>query len=196
MLGMHPIVLAIIVTSIISFFFISIILHYWSNNYYKSAKFQTFGPYINGMAATLICFGIIFQVVQWEQSEILHRVDGISQLTVEFLQPIIEIFIDHPEMNYYYNDLLGIKHINKHTKRNILLENQISMLIFAKLIVPAMYVDPIYDLDHTGHTRAALKKTMDTFIKSTVFVSYWTNIFKPKFAGEVTLNYMKENYGL
>ena len=99
-------------------------------------------------------------------------------------------------MNYYYNDLLGIKHINKYTKRNIILENQISMLIFAKLIVPAMYVDPQYELDHTENTKNALKKTMNTFTKSTVFVSYWTNIFKPKFAGEVTLKYMKENYGL
>lgn len=196
MLGLPPIVLAIIVTSFLLFFFISLTLHYWSHKYYKTAQFQTFGPYINGMAATLICFGIIFQVVQWEESEILHRVDGLSQLTVEFLQPIIEIFIDHPEMNYFYNDLLGIKHINKHTRRKINLENQISMLIFSKLIVPAMYVDPQYDLDHTNYTRVALKKTMDTFTKSKVFVSYWTNIFKPKFAGEVTLNYMKNNYGL
>jgi len=99
-------------------------------------------------------------------------------------------------MNYYYNDLFGIKKMTPNVKRNRTLENQISMIIFAKIAIPAVYIELSQDENTVKLTSKALKKILDTFMKCQIFVEYYTTIFKPKIAGPVVAKYMEKYYNI
>ena len=188
--------ITIISSIFISGFFIVISLHYWKHKYYKSTKFQQYGPYLNGVAASLICFGIIFQVSSFFEQKIEDKIKVYSDLNQSFLQPILDLFIQHPEMGYYYNDLFGIKKINKNVKRNIMLENQISMVIFAKIAIPAVYIELSQDKNMVSLTDKGLTKILDTFMKCQIFVEYYTKYFKQKIAGPVVIDFMEKHYNI
>ena len=186
----------LISTFIILGIFVIISLHYWNNKYYKSIQFQIFGPYINGIAASLICFGIIFQVSSYLQQAIEDKIKVYSELNQSFLQPILDLFLQYPEMNYYYNDLFGLQKMSPNVKRNITLENQISMVIFAKIAIPAVYIELSEDKDMVDLTNKGLKKILDTFMKCKIFVEYYTTYFKPKIAGPVVVEYIEKHYNV
>lgn len=183
-------------TFIILGIFMLISLHYWNHKYYKTLKFQTFGPYISGVATVLICFGIIFQITSYFQQAIEDKIKVYSELNQSFLQPILDIFLQYPEMDYYYNDLFGIQKMSPNVKRNINLENQISMVIFAKIAIPAVYIELSEDKDMVKLTNKGLKKILDTFMKSKIFVEYYKTYFKPKIAGPVVVEYLEEHYNI
>jgi hypothetical protein len=186
----------VITTLFILGLFIIISWHYWQNKYYKSIKFQTFGPYISGLATVFICFGIIFQVSSYFQQRIEDKIKVYSELNQSFLQPILDLFLQHPEMNYYYNDLFGIQKMSPNVKRNITLENQISMVIFAKIAIPAVYIELSEDKDMVELTNKGLKKILDTFMKCQIFVEYYKTYFKPKIAGPVVVEYIEKYYNV
>jgi hypothetical protein len=170
--------------------------HYWNNKYYKDIKFQIFAPYITGVATVLICFGIIFQVSSYLQQAVEDKIKVYSELNQSFLQPILDLFLQYPEMDYYYNDLFGIKKMSPNVKRNITLENQISMVIFAKIAIPAVYIELSGDKDTVELTNKGLKKILDTFMKCKIFVEYYKTYFKPKIAGPVVVKYLEEQYNI
>lgn len=175
-------------------FFGLLTFHYWNHKYYKSVKFQTFGPYINGIAATFICFGIIFQVAAYFQQRIEDKITVYTNLNESFLQPIFDLFIQNPEMNYYYNDLFGIEKMNPNVKRNQTLELQISMIIFSKIAVPAVYIELSQDKDMVSLSQKGLVKILKTFMKCQLFVHYYVTYFKPNIAGPVVVEFMEQNF--
>lgn len=177
-------------------FFIIITLHYFKNKYYKSIKFQQYGPYLNGIAATVICFGIIFQVASYFEQKIEDKIQLYSDLNHSFLQPILDLFIQYPEMGYYYNELFGIKKMNKNVKRNILLENQINTVIFSKIAIPAVYIELSQDKNMVRLTDKGFIKILNTFMESQIFVEYYKIYFKPKIAGPVVVDFMEKHYGI
>ena len=80
----------------------------------------------------LFSSAIIIQVYTYNHQRSSEEIEKYADLSKIFLDDTLDLFIKYPEMNYYYEDLMGIKSIDSHTKRNIVLENQISMLIFSR----------------------------------------------------------------
>lgn len=183
----------ILTISIISI--IILITLYWKNDYYKNDQFKVF---LTLLSAIAVIFGIIALIIQG-----LNYYDTVKQrdsnsfhsLTKEFIQDLLQWFIENPNMNYYYNDLMNIKHISKGTTRNYTKEHQISMLIYAKLASIAYYVELNKYGDLTKGLVSRTNHIMNTFLKSKVFRGYWKHYDK-LLAGEPIRIYMKKYFNI
>jgi len=124
------------------------------------------------------------------------EIDHYNNLSKIFLDDTIDLFIEHPEMNYYYEDLMGIRRIDDNTKRNIVLENQISMLIFSRLAKFAIFIQQSNDKALSSKIENWLGHVTHTFMKSPTLRNYWITEYKPKLSGPASRKYMEDNFKL
>jgi hypothetical protein len=139
---------------------------------------------------------IIVQVLNYHNQKANEEIDRYNSLSKVFLDDTLDIFIKNPEMNYYYNELVGIQEIDKNTKRNYVLENQISMLIFSKLAKFAIFAQQATDKEVTIKIENWMGHVADTFMKSPTLRYYWINEYKPKLSGPASRAYMEKHFKL
>ena len=184
----------VIIVAVILFIFI--IAHFWMGSYYRNIKFKTLLTVITTFTSIMFSSAIIVQVLQYNSQKANEEIDHYNDLSKVFLDDILQMFIDHPAMDYYYNDLLGIKAIDKNTKRNYVLENQVSMLIFSKLAKFAIFAQQTADKDISEKIENWMGHVAKTFMKSPTLQSYWVNEYKPKLSGPASRKYMEKNFKL
>lgn len=187
----------IIVLSII----IYIVLHFWSiffivKNQFEIDKFRTILTIISTIASVVFGSAVVLQVINYSNQRKLEEIDYYSKLSREFLDDILQLFINNMDMSYYYQDLFGLKDITDKTKRDKVKEHMISMLIFSKSAKFA-----IFDLESTNKTAKEkvhnwLGHVLDTLMKSKILREYWTDEYKPKLSGPATQAYMKKYFNL
>ncbi len=168
---------------------------YWKGDYYKDDKFRVF---LTLLSAVAVIFGIIALIIQGlNYSDTVKQRDSESfnSLTKEFVHDTLKWFTMNPDMNYYYQDLMDIKHIDKNTKRNLLKEHQISMLIYAKLASIAYYVQVNKYNELTKGIISRVNNILDTYFKSKTFKNYW-NDYDVLLAGDPIRIYLKKNFNL
>ena len=188
---------SVIITIIISIIlFILTILHFWKGNYYRNNKFKILLTVITTFTSIMFSAAIIVQVLSYHNQKANEEIDRYNSLSKIFLDDILEIFIDHPEVNYYYNELVGIQEIDKNTKRNYVLENQISMLIFSKLAKFAIFAQQATDKEVTIKIEKWMGHVAETFMKSPTLRYYWINEYKPKLSGPASRTYMEKHFKL
>ena len=182
--------LALSITSILI-----LIILYWKSDYYKDDKFKVF---LTLLSAVAVIFGIVALIIQglnYYDTVKQRDTQSFSTLTKEFIHDLLKWFIDNPDMNYYYNDLMGIRYITKNTKRDLVKEHKISMLIYAKLASIAYYVQVN---EYNELTKGIISRTnniMETFLKSKVFRGYWEDYDK-LLAGDPIRKYLKKYFNL
>lgn len=183
-----------IIVSII--LFIIVISHFWFGSYYKNLKFKTLLTVITTFTSIMFSLAIIVQVLNYNTQRANEEIDHYNDLSKIFLDDILELFMSHPEMNYYYIDLVGIKLIDENTKRNYILEHQISMLIFSKLAKFAIFAQQTSDKEVSQKIENWMGHVADTFMKSPTLKKYWIDHYKPNLSGPASRRYMDENYKL
>lgn len=169
---------------------------FWNGNYHRNNKFRTLLTVITTLASITFVSGVFFQILSYNKQKANEQIDYYNQLSKMFLDDILEMFITHPEMNYYYNELMGKKLIDENTKRNYALEHKISMLIFSKLAKFAIVSQQSQDKDVTKKIEGWMGHIFDTFIKSPTLQYYWINEYKPKLSGPASKLYMETYYKL
>jgi len=147
------------------------------------------------IVSSLFSIAIICQLINYTREQSSERIAGYEEQSKLFLDDILQIFIEHPEINYYYEELLGIKKIDANTERNLVLEHEITMLIFAKLAKWSMYINES-DQEESHNSKIWLDHIMDTYMKSKIFKKYWINEYKPKLTGPAARKYMLERYNI
>lgn len=185
-----------IIIGMIVIFALALIMHFWAGHYYRNNKFKTFLTLVTTITSILFSSAIIIQVFNYNHQRSAEEIEKYSELSKIFLDDTITLFIENPEMNYYYEDLLGIKMIDQNTKRNIILENQISMLIFSRLAKFAVFIQQADDPEITKKIDNWLGHIARTFMKSDTLKNYWINEYKPKLSGPASRQYMKDNFNL
>ncbi len=176
--------------------FIITILHFWKGNYYRNNKFKILLTVITTFTSIMFSSAIIVQVLNYHNQKTNEEIDRYNSLSKVFLDDILDIFMKHPEMNYYYNELVGLKTIDENIKRNYILENQISMLIFSKLAKFAIFVQDTPDKDTSKKIGNWMGHVSDTFMKSPTLRYYWINEYKPKLSGPASRAYMEKHFKL
>jgi len=185
------------ITIVVTIFALVIILyHFWRGNYYRNNKFKIFLTLITTVTSIMFSSAIIIQVLNYNNQKANEEIDRYNSLSKVFLDDILETFMEHPEMNYYYDELVGVKTIDKNTKRNYVLENQISMLIFSKLAKFAIFAQQTHDKDISKKIENWMGHVADTFMKSPTLKHYWINEYKPKLSGPASRTYMEEHFNL
>jgi hypothetical protein len=175
---------------------VSILYHFWTGNYYRNNKFKILLTLITTFTSIMFSSAVIVQVLNYNNQKANEEIDRYNSLSKVFLDDILDIFMKHPEMNYYYNELVGLQTIDNNTKRNYVLENQISMLIFSKLAKFAIFAQETHDKDISKKIENWMGHVADTFMKSPTLKYYWINEYKPKLSGPASRTYMEKHFNL
>jgi|688.fasta_scaffold359322_2 hypothetical protein len=175
---------------------VTILYHFWTGNYYRNNKFKILLTLITTFTSIMFSSAVIVQVLNYNNQKANEEIDRYNSLSKVFLDDILDIFMKHPEMNYYYNELVGLQTIDNNTKRNYVLENQISMLIFSKLAKFAIFAQETHDKDISKKIENWMGHVADTFMKSPTLKYYWINEYKPKLSGPASRTYMEKHFNL
>ena len=173
-----------------------IIISYFLNG--KLHKDHRFTSFINVMIAIgtfILSMGVIVQVFSYQDGKKKFTSNIIDNFVKNFTSSIINLFINHPEMNYFYEEIFLNKDVS-YQNRNIVLEGQICVSIFNKIVEELSIIDIYKDHPKVQVTKEVMNKILGVILKSPRVRYYYTNLYKPRFAGPLITDYMQTNFGL
>lgn len=184
------VIYGLIIFTIISFIF------YWKGNYHKSDKFKVFFSALGGIAVVFGIFALIIQGLSFKENIKSKNVEFFDNLTKSFVHDILHLFIDNQDMNYYYEDIMGINPINSNTIRNLTKENEISMLIYTKASSIIYYIETEKNNEITNEIQKSFNNTMYRYLNnSPTFKNYW-KLYNENLGGYQIQMYFKKYFGL
>ena len=148
----------------------------------------------------VILFTVMSISIQAQSSKERITTDSIlffKNLTRELLDDTFKIFIEHKEVNYYYNQLMKI---DKETPkvRYKELESQITMIIFSRsasilYFIKANREQEIIDKKSIDDLEERFLKILDTFFQSEIFREHWYT-YQKTISGEILVNYVRQHF--
>lgn len=160
---------------------------------YGNKQFTYYVNIIVALSTLLVALGIIYEASTFN----IQRNEGRIQLYLTYpkkmLEEINQLFIDHPEMNYYYNELFnGQPEVNH---RDVMIESKINFSILTKIMEQVSVLHYTQDLDSTVF-ETSLNKIISVFFKSDNFKQYYQKHFKRQFANQYLKSYVATQFGL
>jgi hypothetical protein len=144
-------------------------------------------------------YSVYFQIISYKDTVNNQEVQYFNNFYKEFLDETIKFFMDHPEMNYYYDELFYNKSDYDERERNKDLESQISIIIFSRMSSIINYINT-YErtenddrLDKIKQSEKLLLKILDSFFGSKIFNEYWRK-FKNGLTNQETVQYIKLHF--
>lgn len=186
------IITVILIAIIISF----VVFHFMKHNYYRHKKFFIFLTLLGTISSIMLAVSVMFQFWKFNSDNQEKVILQYGEHSKQFLDEILILFMNHPELNYYYNDLTGTKKIDEFTKRNITLEKEITVIMFGKFAKTTVYIQKSANKEEVNYVEAWMKHILDTYMKSDTFKNHYIDEYKPKFSGPSMRKYMKDNYNL
>ena len=167
-----------------------------SNTLHKNHKFNVFLQLLSSLGALALGATLILTIVSQKETTAMQAIQNFDMLYQKFTETI-ELFIEHPEMNYYYNELFGLQHLNYGVqyKRHRDLENQITTKIL-NTITSFIYYNSVNDYKPTVNSsiiQNRMNKILDLHVKSPIFLENW-EIYKKTLATSMLIDYMKNRY--
>jgi hypothetical protein len=176
------------------FIFIFIIIHfiYFTLNVGKNDKFKTLVSFYASLSIFISVYSLYLQINNTKLNRISSDVVYINKVLSDIDNDIYNFFSKNEKMNYYYNELYNGITDYKEEDRNIQLEKLISFKILSNSETLINYIDALkYASGITSELNIAeikLKKILNMFIKSKIFVENWKNYSK-KIAMDWTKDY-------
>ena len=170
---------------------------YWRTNIYKNEKFKVFFSSLSAIAIVFSIVAITIQSFAYVETLNANNTNSYNDLTEMFFVQTFKMFLDNPDMNYFYEDLMDIKHIDEHTQhRNYIKEEEMAMLIFSRSISIIYYIiNNNYDNYRTLNLVTRFNHVMTTFFRSKSFQKYW-EIYEEKLAGDPPRIYFKKEFNI
>ena len=139
-----------------------------NDKFYNYKKFINYIPIITAISTFVLAIGIIFQIISYKISEKQDIVQSFSAFSKDYIDSIVAIFLEHPEMNYYYLELFHGE-VNKNNKRNIVLEYQINTRIIVKTIEQISIINAYNDINEIEPLKYAATEGLYEPDDATVF---------------------------
>uniref|UniRef100_A0A6C0CUR7 DUF4760 domain-containing protein n=1 Tax=viral metagenome TaxID=1070528 RepID=A0A6C0CUR7_9ZZZZ len=183
-------------------YFIAFILltkYYWKSRFGFDPKFQTYVQVLIAGTIIITVYSVYFQIVSYKDSVNNQEVQYFDNFYKEFLDETIKFFINHPEMNYYYDELFYNTSDYDERERNKDLESQISIIIFSRMSSIINYINTYKKTenderrDKIEQSEKLLLKILDSFFGSKIFNEYWKK-FKNGLSNKQTIDYIKEHF--
>jgi hypothetical protein len=189
------VVWVVVGTLVVLLAIILVFVYRWQKAQVTEDQFRTFLTLVTTVATVVLAVAIIFQIVNYRNAQREITIKAYSDLSHLFVDDILQLFVQFPKMDYFYNELIGLKKITAKTLRNITLEHKISMLIFARLAKFTIFKQESMDEEHVAKISKWVEHVMNTYLKSNIFKNYWKD-YKEKLAGPSTISFMKDKYNL
>jgi hypothetical protein len=149
------------------------------------------------VSVLITAYAIYLQINYHKGDTHNNEITFFTNLMKNFLDDNIKIFIKYPHMNYYYAELMGFRY-NQRYKRDYMVENQISNIIFSRLASVAYYIETSSNYsskEDLTELQSRFDAVIGTFLKSKIFRDNW-NIYKEKLSGPPIRRYMENNFGI
>ena len=186
-ISIYLILFIIILVMILSFFL--------NNKLHKDPRYTSYVNVLIAIGTFILSMGVVVQVFSYQDVKKKFTSNIINSFVKNFITSIMNLFINHPEMNYFYEEIFLNKDIS-YQNRNIVLEGQICVNIFNKIVQELSIVDIYKDDPRVEITKEVMNKILGVILKSHRVRYYYTNLYKPKFAGPLIIDYMQTNFGL
>ncbi len=177
-------------------FIIFYFFYHINNKLYKNKEFASYIVIITSISTFILAIGVLFQVITYQIQQYKNAVQSYTDYSKDFLTYIIEMFREYPEMNYYYEELFFNKPIQNNQHRNIVLEQQLSINIFAKTVETIAVIKEFPNNKDIGIIKDNFIKILGNFFKSPTFTNYYVHYYKPFIAGPIVIEFIYENFGL
>lgn len=181
------------------FAFVLITNYYWKTKFGFDPKFQTYVQILIASTIIITVYSVYFQIISYKDSVNNQEVQYFENFYKEFLDETVKFFIDHPEMNYYYDELFYNKSNYDERERNKDLESQISIIIFSRMGSIIYYINTYKKTDDDSRkdkireSEKLLLKILDSFFGSKIFGEYWKK-FKNGLSDKETIDYIKRHF--
>ena len=174
---------------------VMIFFYYLNHKYHKYDRFKNYIQIIIAVGTFILALGIISNVSLYHDQQKQFKSQIINSFAKDFTGSIISLFMKHPEMNYFYEEIF-LNRVKLHQKRNVILEEQICLSIFAKFVEQLAIIDVYQDQPESKNMNNILKNYSKLLFKIPRIRSYYTNLFKPNFGGQIIYKFMQTNFGL
>lgn len=173
--------------------------YYWKSDMYKKLKFRTFFTLLSALAVLFSILAIIIQTFNYIETTNVNDTQSYNDLAEIFYNGTFKMFLDSPDMNYYFYDLLDEKHIDTYSpNRNLVKEYQMSMLIFGRCVPLIFYIN-INKNKLNGVKKGVIigrfNHVLHTFFKSKTFREYWEK-YDRNLAGDPIRIYFKREFNI
>jgi hypothetical protein len=145
------------------------------------------------LSTLFIALGIIYQESTFKDQRQEYRIKLYLTYPKILLEEINQLFLDHPEMNYYYNELFNGQ--TEHQHREVMLEAKINFSILSKIMEQVSILHYTEGLDPEIF-KESLDKIISVFFKSESFKQYYQKHFKRQFANQYLRKYVATQFGL
>lgn len=180
-----------------NFIFILIMIHvlYFTLNIGKNDKFKTLISFYGSLSIFISTYSLYNQINQTALNRISSDVVYVNNIFSNIDNDVYNFFSKNDKMNYYYNELYyGISDY-KLEDRNIQLEKILSFKLLSNIETLINYMDAIKSAggitSELDIAEIKLKKLLNTFLKSKIFVENWKEYSKL-----IAMNWTKDYFDL
>jgi len=175
--------------------FIGLFLLFYGLNrkFYRNKQFTSYVNIIAALGTLLIGLGIVYQESTFRDQREDYRIKLYLTYPKLLLEEINQLFIEHPEMNYYYNELFYGQPV--HVQRHAMMESKINFSILTKMMEQVSILNYTTGLD-SGIFKKSLEKIVAVFFKSDTFKEYYVQRFKRQFANQYLQKYITTRFGI
>jgi hypothetical protein len=177
--------------------FILIIIHvlYFTLNIGKNDKFKTLISFYGSLSIFISTYSLYNQINQTTLNRISSDVTYVNQIFSDIDNDIYTFFSINDKMNYYYNELYYGTSNYKLEDRNIQLEKILSFKLLSNIETLINYIDALKVAggitNELDIAEVKLKKILNTFLKSKIFVDNWKEYSKT-----IAMNWTKDYFDL
>lgn len=176
-------------------FIIFYIFYKINDKFYNRPKFRTYISVAMFVATFILAIGVLSQIIAYKHERYKVTIQTLTNFSKDFSNDILLLFIQHPQMNYFYKELF-FNQVSENIHRNIELEQLISMSIFTKAFEQVTVIKQYHDHFETKSMSETLIKILQNFLRSPNFQYYYTECYKPTLAGPIIIQFMQENFGI
>jgi hypothetical protein len=177
--------------------FIIIFIHvlYFTLNIGKNDKFKTLISFYGSLSIFITVYSLYNQINQTILNRISSDVTYVNKIFSDIDNDIYNFFSKNDKMNYYYNELYdGISNY-KLEDRDIRLEKILSFKLLSNIETLINYIDALKVAggitNELDIAEVKLKKILNTFLKSKIFVDNWKEYSKT-----IAMNWTKDYFDL
>jgi hypothetical protein len=168
-----------------------IIYGYLNHLFYKNKRFDTSIQIITALSTLLVALGIVYQAKTGKDQRDDARMKLYLGYPKNYLNSINQIFMDHPDMDYYYKELFEQKYESVH--RNVMMESYINNAILTTTMEQVSIIKYTDGLDPFVFEKS-IHQMISFFFKSPTLKQYYIDQFKPKFANQTMKRYIKTHF--
>lgn len=176
-------------------FIIFYVFYKINDKFYNSQKFRTYISVAMFIATFILAIGVLSQIITYKQERYKVNIQTFTNFSKDFTNDILLLFIEHPQMNYFYKELF-FNQVSENIHRNIELEQLITMSIFTRAFEQVTVINQYHKHSEITFMRETLIKILQNFLRSHNFQYYYIECYKPTLAGPVIIQFMQENFGI